>query len=313
MKPLIRTAAAFSALLLAGSLTACGSSSSNSSTSAASTPKASSSVKALTAPNSSAPFYAALPDEVKKAGKLNLGSEIGYPPMEYYDTDGKTILGFDKTLSDLLSNQLGVPIEWSNSNFDGLITQLQSKRVDMVMASMMDNKTREEKVDFVDYYSENSVILVKSGNPDKLTSVEDLCGKTVGVQRGTTQEDALTTQNKKCTDGGKAAITVLAFDKESDALLQVKQGRAAATVEQNAVAAYNKTQGKGAYEIVPGVIPGTASPVGIAVSKDNTALRDAVNKAMAALMSNGQYQQAIEQYGLTEGKLSAPTVNGAAK
>lgn len=236
MPSLLRAAAATSALVLAASLSACGASSSAPASSGAA-PSGASTVKALTQVNTAAPQYASLPDSVKQAGKLKLGSEIGYPPMEYYDTDGHTILGFDKTLSDLLSQQLGVPIEWQNSNFDGLISMLQSNRVDIVMASMMDNKTREEKVDFVDYYAESSRILVKAGNPEHITGMGDLCGKTMTVQRGTAQEEALATGTNDCTAAGKPAITVLPFDKESDALLQVKQGRAVGTVEQGSVAA----------------------------------------------------------------------------
>lgn len=301
MTTLTRTAAAACTLALVGTLSACGSSSDKATTSTVATP--------VTAVNTSAPLYNELPDNIKQAGKINVGSEIGYPPMEYYDTDGKTVLGFDHELSELLAAKLGVPMNWQNSNFDGLITQLQSNRVDMVMASMMDSAERQQKVDFVDYYTESSVILTKQGNPDKLKTVDDLCGKTVTVQRGTTQESVLDEQTKACTDKNQPAITILPFDKESDALLQVKQGRAVATVEQGAVAAYNVQQSKNSYEVASDPIPSTMSPTGMAVSKENTQLRNALQKALQSTMDDGSYEKALEKYGLGKGKLSSATIN----
>lgn len=255
-----------------------------------------------------APLYNQLPDAIKTKGKIVVGSEIGYPPMEYYDADGKTVLGFDKTLSDLLSHELGVPMEWQNSNFDGLITQLDSGRIDIVMASMMDSKSRQAKADFVDYYEESSVLLGKAGAA-KIDDLMDVCGKTVTVQRGTSQEDVMGTISDKCKATGKAAVDILPFDKESDALLQVKQGRAIATLESAAVAAYNVTQSKNAYEVLSKPVEGTKSLTGIATAKSNGQLRDAIAAGMKTIMANGSYDKALQQYGLTTGKLASITIN----
>ncbi|MCP6188330.1 transporter substrate-binding domain-containing protein, partial [Klebsiella pneumoniae] len=81
-----------------------------------------------------------------------VGSDIAYAPMEYYDTDGTTVLGFDKELTDLLAEQLGVNFEWNNAVFDSLITQLTSERIDIAISGMSDTAERQQQIDFVDYY-----------------------------------------------------------------------------------------------------------------------------------------------------------------
>ena len=144
MKTLARLVAAVASVALAGTLAACG---------AGSTPTAD--ARSSTAPttvNTAAQLYNELPQRIKDQGLITVGSSIEYAPMEYYDTDGKTVLGFDKEFGDLLSQQLGVPLDWNNSKFDGLITQLNSGRFDMLSSAMTDNPERQQSVDFVDYY-----------------------------------------------------------------------------------------------------------------------------------------------------------------
>ena len=257
--------------------------------------------------NTSAPLYASLPQDIKDAGVIKLGSDIAYAPMEYYDTDGKTVLGLDKELTDLVAKQLGVPFEWNNATFDGLITQLDSGRFDVIMSGMTDTPERQQKIDFVDYYRAGVVMLVKAGNPEGIKTVDDLCGKTISVQRGTTQHGLATQQQKKCDAQGKKT-TVLAFDHEPESMLQVQQGRAAAGMQDYPVATYNVQQSKGKYEVVGDQM--LANPLGIGVSKKDTALRDAIQKGIRATMDDGSYRALIDKYQTPLGAIETATVNG---
>lgn len=146
MKTTTRVIASLAALVLAGGLSACAGSDQTTASSAA-----------PTTVNTSAPLYAQLPQSVKDKGSIQVGSDIAYAPMEYYDTDGKTVLGFDKELGDLLATELGVPLVFNNATFDGLITQLDSNRFDLAISSMSDTVERQQKVDFVDYYISGSI------------------------------------------------------------------------------------------------------------------------------------------------------------
>lgn len=252
-----------------------------------------------------APLIDKVPASYRASGTIRVGSDISYAPMEYYDTDGTTILGFDKELTDALGAQLGVTFTWSNATFDGLITQLASQKIDVVVSGMSDTKERQAKVDFVDYYQAGAMILVQKGNPAHITRLSDLCGKTIAVQRGTTQEGYAQEQSKTCP----APITILSFDRETEAMLQVKNGRAVADLQDYPVATYNaRTSGGGNdYEVVGEQIQ--AGPLGIAVAKGDTGLRDAVKAAVQSLIDNGTYAKLIAKYQTPLGAVASATIN----
>lgn len=299
MKTLARLFAAATSVALAGMLAACGGNGSPQADASASS--------APTAVNTEAPLYDELPQRIKDAGVIQVGSSIEYAPMEYYDTDGKTVLGFDKEHGDLLSAQVGVPFEWNNSKFDGLITQLNSGRFDMLSSAMTDNPERQQQVDFVDYYRAGLVLVVQAGNPQGIASVDDLCGKTVAVMRASAQDEYIrTTVQPRCETAG-APIDLLAFDGESEALLQVKQGRAAAGMQDYPVAVYNVQQSGGEYETVGEQV--ASNPLGLAFRKDDTQLRDVMQKAVQATMDDGSYQQLIEKYDTPQGAIDEATIN----
>lgn len=257
-----------------------------------------------------APLFDQLPAQYQDSKTIIVGSDIAYAPMEYYDTDGTTVLGLDKELTDALSKQLGVRFEWRNATFDGLITQLKSKRIDIAMSGMSDTPERQKQIDFVDYYRAGAMLLVRKGNPENLRSIEDLCGKTVAVQRGTTQEGYAEEQSVKCRAAGQPKINLLSFDRETEAMLQVKNGRAASGLQDYPVAAYNaRTSGGGNdFEVVGEQID--AGPLGIGVNKDNTGLRDALQRGLQAIIDSGQYQKIIDSYQVPLGAVDKATING---
>ncbi|CAL9521568.1 ABC transporter substrate-binding protein [Streptomyces atacamensis] len=268
------------------------------------------------AKSSEAPLFDKLPKDIQSAGVVKVGSDIAYAPVEFYDENDK-IAGIDPDLGEALSKQLGVEFEFTNGTFDGLITGLNSGRHDVIMSAMTDTKQRQEGlddkgekvgegVDFVDYFRAGSSILVKKGNPEGIKSLDDLCGETVALQRGTANEELAEAQNEKCDK----PIKILAFDKDTEALLQVKQGRAVADINDYPVAAYNaKTSGGGEdFEVVGDQID--AAPYGIAVSKENTQLRDAIKAALDAIIDNGEYQKVLEKWEVTDAAVEEATVNG---
>lgn len=297
MKALTRLLAPAVVLATAAALTACGGGS------GADGPAA-----APTSVDTAAPLYDQLPQDIRDQGSIQVGSDIAYAPMEYYDEDGTTVLGFDKELGDLLAEELGVPLVFNNSTFDGLITQLDSDRFDLAISSMSDTPQRQEQVDFVDYYLSGSIMFVPAGNPDGFTTVQDLCGKPVALQRGTVQHAYVTdTLSPQCESEGRGAIEVLAFDRESEAMLQIEQGRAVAGIQEYPVAVYNTQQSGGKFETVGEQV--IAGPLGIAVAKQDTQLRDAVQQALQRNIDDGDYQELIERYETPQSAVSEATVN----
>lgn len=264
---------------------------------------------------SDAPLADLLPPEIAKAGEIKVGSDIEYPPVEFFKEGTQTAQGIDIDIANALGEQLGVKFRFINdTNFAGIISALKAGRYDIVMSAMNDTEERRNSgVDFIDYFTAGTAILVKKGNPEKIESLGDLCGKSVAVQKGTVQEtDTLPPESKKCTDAGKGEIKVLAFEKDTDALQQVKIGRAAAIVEDSPVASYNaKTSGGGADFELTGETTDIGQ-YGIAVPKENTKLRDALQAALKAIIADGTYDKVLEKWGATPGALKTAAINGQA-
>lgn len=271
-------------------------------------------------PSSSAPLADRLPADIRKAGVIKVGSDIAYPPVEYMQS-GKAV-GVDPDIADALGKQLGVRFEFQNGKFAQLIVGLQANRFDIVMSAMNDTKDRQngidsdtgkkvgDGIDFVDYFTAGTSILVQKGNPKGIESLDDLCGKVVALQQGTTSEAIAKAQNTKCTKNGKKAITLQTFDTDPEALLRLKQGASVADLNDFPVAAYNaKTSGGGKdFEVTGEQIE--AGPYGIGVSKEDTRLRDALQAAVAAIIKNGEYRKILQKWNVTDGALTESKING---
>ncbi|MFE8936493.1 ABC transporter substrate-binding protein [Streptomyces sp. NPDC000963] len=300
--------AAVAAIAVAGSMlmTACGDQ-----TEGGSAEGTSSSQK----PASTAPLFSKLPADIQKSGVIKVGTDASYAPMEF--TEGGKIVGVDPDIAQALSKQLGVRLEFVSGTFDGLITSIYSGRQNLIMSSMTDNKKRQEGlddngkkigkgIDFVDYFSSGVSLLVKKGNPQGINSLDDLCGKTVAVQRGTIYEDTFKAQATKC---GDKKLTIQAFDTDAEAQTRVKAGGAVADLNDYPVAAYiAKTSGGGNdFEVV-----GSQSDVGlfgIGVSKDKPQLRDAVKEALDAIIKDGSYAEVLKKWDVEDSAVTSATVN----
>jgi polar amino acid transport system substrate-binding protein len=269
---------------------------------------------------SAAPLADKLPAEIRKAGVIKVGSDIAYPPVEYME--GGKAVGIDPDIAAALGKQLGVQFQFQNGKFAQLIVGLQSNRFNVIMSAMNDTKDRQQGIDsdtgkkvgngidFVDYFTAGTSILVQKGNPKGIKSLDDLCGQVVALQQGTTSEGIAKDQSKKCTDAGKKAITLQTFDTDPEALLRLKQGASVADLNDFPVAAYNaKTSGGGNdFEVVGEQIE--AGPYGIGVSKENTQLRDALQAAMNAIIKNGEYTKILEKWNVTDGAVTEAKING---
>ena len=251
-----------------------------------------------------APLASLLPASIRDKGTIVVGSDIAYPPVESFASDGSTPIGIDPDLAKELGKRLGVKLQFQNQTFNGLITSLTSKRIDVIMSAMSDSKKRQASIDFVDYFIVGTSIIVKKGNPQKIQTPDDFCGKTIAIQRGTTQDDVAEAQKKKC---GAKGLTILKFDTDPEALLQVKQGRAVADMNDFPVAAFTASKTDD-YEIVGEQIE--AGPYGIGIRKTDTQLRDALQKALQAMIDDGTYGRILQKWNVTAGAVKTATVNG---
>ncbi|MFD7502467.1 ABC transporter substrate-binding protein [Streptomyces sp. NPDC059850] len=266
------------------------------------------------------PLFSKLPKKIQDAGVVKVGSDINYPPVEF-KKNGK-VMGLDPDLADALGKVLGVRFEFNNATFDTLLSGLRSQRYDIAMSAMTDNKGRQdgvdpdtgkkagEGVDFVDYFTAGVSIYTKKGDDQGIKTWDDLCGRKIVVQRGTVSHDLAKAESKKCEQGGKKKIAVEAFGNDTEAQTRLRGGGAAAGSSDFPVAAYAvKTSGGGKdFQLVGEQVD--AAPYGIATSKDNTELRDALQQALALIIANGDYDKIVAKWGVKEGAVTKAIING---
>ena len=258
-------------------------------------------------PNS-APLYSALPESIRDAGKISVGSSIDYPPFEYYDSDGKTLRGFETELAAELEKKLGVKFEWNNAGFDTLFTALRGGRYDIVYGAVNDTAEREKTFDFVDYLQSSQGFVVAKGNPKNIKTLDDLCGQPVAAVRGGVQAQFLETQSATCANSGKKGIDVLTFDGNSGEQLAVKQGRAVALLENYPTAVSFAQDPAGSFEVVPGLQVAKAY-YGMVVTKSNTQLRDTLQKAWQAIIDDGSYTKVLTKWAIADIGIPKALVN----
>jgi len=166
-----------------------------------------------------------VPSDIASDGKIVVGSDASYAPNEFVDTDGTTIIGMDVDLGKAIGQKLGLEVEFQNSAFDGILPGIAAKKYELGMSSFTDNAEREKVVDMVTYFSAGTKLAVPKGNPEGI-KIDDLCGKTVAVQRGTVQVDDLTARSDTCTKAGKPAINISQFQAQTDVTLALTGKRA---------------------------------------------------------------------------------------
>ena len=261
---------------------------------------------------SGADLFSKLPAAIQSSKVIRVGSDIEYPPIEFYKENTTQTEGLDYDLAQAMGAKLGVKFKFiDDTDFAGIIGAMQAGRFDIIMSAMNDTAERRAKgADFIDYFTAGTSIIVKKGNTLGIKTPDDFCGRTVAVQKGTVQDtDVLTPQVTKCQTAGKP-LNVLRFEKDTDALQQVKNGRAVANLEDFPVAAYNAKISGGGNDFeaidVPGIGPGD---YGIAVLKANTQLRDALQAALKAVIADGTYDQILTKWNVTAGALKTASIN----
>jgi polar amino acid transport system substrate-binding protein len=239
------------------------------------------------------------PQRIANAGKLVFCSDISYPPEEFYAADGTTAQGSDVDIAKDIAKRFGVSVQIDNTAFGGIIPALKAEKCDLIISGMNSDEERKKEVDFVDYLKVGQGILVPAGNPQGIKTAEDLSGKSVAVQLGTTNAQALEAVNETLTAAGKEPIDIQTYEADTDAFQQLTLGRVDAYTVDSVVMVYyvSLPENKDKFEIAATIEP---IPIGIAVRKEDTELRDAVQNAIDAMYADGTLRQIVDTWGMTD-------------
>ncbi len=224
------------------------------------------------------------------ADNLTFCTDATYPPEEFYQ--GTKLVGSDIDIGTEIAKRIGLTAKFQNTGFDGIIAALLAKKCDAIISGMNDTAERRKQVAFVDYLSVGQSLMVKKGNPKKITSLTSLSGKSVSVEVGTTNKQFLDAESKLLVKKGKPPIKVVTFPKDTDAANALKTGRVDSYYGDSPVVAYYiKRDDSFGYAGSP-VNP---IPVGIAIRKGD-ALILKTRKAVTAMYADGTMKKILAKW-----------------
>ncbi|EYE88445.1 amino acid ABC transporter substrate-binding protein [Fervidicella metallireducens AeB] len=215
-------------------------------------------------------------EKIKKSGILTMGLDDSFPPMEFRD-DNNNLQGFDIDLGNEIAKKLGVKAEFITTDFNGIILALTTGKFDMVLSTLSITDERKQTIDFSEpYIMEGIIVAIKGGN-STINNLEDLKGKIIACQMGSTSESA----------GQKiSGIKELKkYDKITEAFHDLSIGRIDAVVVDELVGRYYMSKKSGEYEVLKDKL--NDEPVGIGFKKEDVELKEAVQKAIEELKKDG--------------------------
>ena len=262
-----------------------------------------------TSPSDVASPTTLLPQEIIDAGVLKVATSL-YAPVDYYDTDGETLIGFDAELVEEMGKRLGTTIEWNVIDFANVLPGIQSKQYDFA-TDLNDTAEREAVVDFVTEFRDGTSIMVPEANPNGVVDLTSLCGLKVVVTKGSTQVALVETTSKECTDGGKEAIELLQVPDDPEAIQTMRSSRADAYLVNTLAGSYATTKGDvTGFTVIPGVYDDVFA--GMIFPKESTQLRDAIQVTLQSMIDDGFYLTTLTKYGVANNAIETAEVNAAA-
>jgi polar amino acid transport system substrate-binding protein len=216
-----------------------------------------------------------------------VGSCLDYPPFESVKNGEPT--GFDVDIATEIATRLDLEVEFIKANFDNIFTDLAGGKFDMVAAASTITEERLQIVDFSDpYFNSRQGLTVNTDETPDIKTTDDLGeGDVVGAQKGTTGLDWA--KENLASQG----VEIRTFDAAPEAFTQLEGGAITAVVNDEGSSIAEVEQRSG-LEVVQAI--DTEEKYGLALSKDNTELTDAINGALAEMIEDGTYEQLFTKY-----------------
>jgi lysine/arginine/ornithine transport system substrate-binding protein len=234
---------------------------------------------------------ATTPALAKDPNVLRLGIDPSYPPMDVKMPDGH-VTGFDVDLADEICRRIAMHCEWVEMEFSGVIPALQARKIDAIVSSMAITEKRMQQIAFsTKLFQFKSRLIAKTGTP-LTVSAEGLRGKRIGVQSGTQFE---TYVQKNWQPGG---AEVVAYQSQEGVFDDLIAGRLDAALLGSVEAdnGFLKTpKGKG-FGFIGGPLEMGDHGTGIGLRKEDVALKDKIDRAIAAMRADGTYQKIAAKY-----------------
>lgn len=248
---------------------------------------------------------------------LLICTDFPYPPQEMFDENGNP-QGLDIDIGNEIAKRLGLQVQYVNSVFDTIIAAVTSGKCDIIISAQNITADRSKQISQIPYFKAGQSMVAAKGNPQKINGTEDLCGKSAAAESGTTEADFLagtgSYQGKgltqACTAAGKAAITVVVTQKDTDALQQLQSGKVAVYFADSPVAAYYTVQHPDQFQLVGQVLEPINEGIGVPCGQNDctnaplSPVGAAVKAALDSMMKDGTYTNILKKWNLQDSAIS---------
>lgn len=249
---------------------------------------------------------ALVPADIAEAGTVKIGVEASYPPGEYLEEDGETVLGFNVDLVTAALNKLDLETEWVPANFDSIIIGVDTGNYTLGASSFSITQERMEAVNMVSYFSSGTQWFAKTGNPEGVDP-DDACGMRIAVQTGTTHDTDIEARSQACVEAGEEAITIEKFQNQPLATSSVVSGVNDASLADLPTSLFALQETGEQLEFIGDQYD--AAPYGVLTHKDDTEMAEALSAAFNAIIEDGTYDTILQEWGIEVGALEASEVN----
>ncbi|WP_075289366.1 ABC transporter substrate-binding protein [Pararhizobium arenae] len=251
-----------------------------------------------------------VPEPVRAAGKITVGSQQTFPPIEFREPGASSVTGASADLLTEIAKRLDLQLEYVQAEYAALIPGIEAKRFDVASGGISDTEEREQKLDFVNYMQSGGSAMVRAEDADAYKTIADFCGKSVATLLGSRVIMAKVEEaSAACTAGGKAEIRAEQLPSAPDARMQLDLKRVDAYLGDFPALVYMGAQFPGKYAIVGGNYMLTPYITSWGFSKDNTGLRDAVKVTLQEMLADGAYKAIMDKWGVGGALLPEITIN----
>ncbi|BBX18733.1 protein kinase [Mycolicibacterium duvalii] len=250
---------------------------------------------------------ATVPDDIRDTGRLVIGVNVPYAPMEFKNADGQ-LVGFDVDLMDAVTRVLGLVPDYRDTSFEKILPSVVDGSFDVGSSSVTDTREREQLVDFVTYLEAGTQWARRPGTSLGPASA---CGLKIGVAQGTLQEtEEMPAKSGQCTAAGMAPVEMVVYASQDEVTAALIAGEIDAMSADSPVTGFAIKLSRG--ELVPAGDVFDSAPYGWPVRK-GSALAESLRLALEHLMETGEYRTIATMWGVERGMIDAPAINGATR
>ncbi|QRX91497.1 MULTISPECIES: ABC transporter substrate-binding protein [Streptomyces] len=254
---------------------------------------------------------ALVPAAVRRTGELRIGvGAESSPPLSFYATDDKTLIGVEEDLATLVADTLGLKPHFEPLSWENLFVGLDSGKLDAVFGNVTVTEERKDKYDFATYRLDQLAMETKKGSGWKVRGAADVAGRTIAVGSGTNQEKILLDWSKEDERAGRKPVDVKYFQKPSDVYLALQSGRIDGYFGPNPTVAYHiatagGTESAGTFSGGGAHLKGEIA----ATTRKGSGLVGAYAAALRKVIDDGRYAKVLARWGLSGEAVTTSRIN----